>query len=217
MCSMKTRTIGEMLRDERKSRRFRLEDLAKRTRIRIEYLEALEANEFTKLPSATFVKGYIKTYAELFGFDHKPLLALLRRDYKESARGTLVPREFIKPVLKQRITINSVTLFVVALVGIFVSLLGYVGVQWYALTRPPVLEISQPAEQDQVASRVVVSGETEPDAVVTVNDQPVALQSDGSFTTEIFISTEGISTISVESTDRRGKTSREDRTVYVRY
>ncbi|MCA9368928.1 MAG: helix-turn-helix domain-containing protein [Pseudomonadales bacterium] len=214
---MKTRTIGEMLRDERQGRRFRLEDLANRTRIRIEYLEALEANEFEKLPSATFVKGYIKTYAELFGFDHKPLLALLRRDYKESARGTLVPREFITPVLRQRITFNSLTLFVIALVGVFLSLLGYVGVQWHILTRPPELRVSQPAEQDQVASRVVVSGETEPDAVVTVNDQPVALQSDGSFTTEVFISTEGISTISVEATDRRGKTSREDRTVYVRY
>ena len=122
MCSMKTRTIGEMLRDERQGRRFRLEDLANRTRIRIENIEALEANEFEKLPSATFVKGYIKTYAELFGFDHKPLLALLRRDYKESARGTLVPREFITPVLRQRITFNSLTLFVIALVGVLLGL-----------------------------------------------------------------------------------------------
>lgn len=217
MCSMKTRTVGEILRDERESRRYRLEELAKRTRIRLEYLEALEANQFELLPSATFVKGYIKIYAQLFGFDHKPLIALLRRDYKESARGTLVPREFITPVLKAKFSLNSVTLLVVFLVGIFLSLLGYVGVQWYTLTRPPMLVVTAPGQQDQVASRIIVSGETVPDAVVTVNDQPVALQKDGSFSTEIFISTEGISTITVEATDRRGKSNQVDRTVYVRY
>lgn len=217
MCSMKTRTVGEILRDERESRRYRLDDLAKRTRIRLEYLEALEANEFEKLPSATFVKGYIRTYAQLFGFDHKPLIALLRRDYKESARGTLVPREFITPVLKPSFSLNSITLLVVFLISTFVSLLGYVGIQWYNLNRPPELVVTAPVEQDQVASRIIVSGETDPDAVLTVNDQPVALQQDGSFSTEIFISTEGISTISVEATDRRGKVNQENRTVYVRY
>ena len=163
------------------------------------------------------MKGYIKTYAQLFGFDHKPLLALLRRDYKESARGTLVPREFITPVLKQKFSLNSITLIMLFLAGTFLSLLGYVGVQWYSLTRPPELTIVSPEDQSQVAARVVVSGETEPDATITVNDQPVALQPDGSFTTEVFIATEGISTIMIESTDRRGKAHEEKRTVYVRF
>lgn len=217
MHSMKTRSIGEILREEREGRRYRLEEMAKKTRIRLEYLAALEANEFEKLPSATFVKGYIKTYALLFGFDHKPLLALLRRDYKESARGKLVPREFITPVLKSRFTLHSVTFIVIFLAGVFLSLLGYVGLQWYNLTRPPELTLVSPEEQAQVASRVVVSGETNPDAIVTVNDQPVALQADGSFTTEIVLTTEGISTISVEATDRRGKVNEEVRTVYVRF
>jgi len=214
---MKNKTIGEILRDERESRRFKINDLAEKTRIRLTYLQALEANKFEVLPSATFVKGYIKTYAQVFGFDHKPLIALLRRDYKESARGTLVPREFITPVLKQKFSLSSVTLLVLLLAGTFISLLGYVGMQWYSLTRPPQLTITAPKDQEQVASRVIVTGETEPDAVITVNDQPVALQQDGSFTTEVFLSNEGISTISIESTDRRGKSNEEKRTVYVRF
>ena len=179
MGSLKTRTIGEMLQEERESRRLRLEELAKRTRIRLEYLQALEANQFDLLPSATFVKGYIKTYAQVFGFDHKPLLALLRRDYKESARGVLVPREFITPVLKARFTLNSLTFVVIFLAGIFISLVGYVGVQWYNLQKPPALTVVSPQPQEQVAARVVVSGEAPPDAVVTVNGQSVALQKNG--------------------------------------
>ena len=99
---MRTKTIGETLKDERNKHRLRLEDLAKKTRIRASYLQALEENRFEDLPATTFVKGYIKTYAHVFGFDHQPLLAMLRRDYKESAKGRLIPREFIKPILANK-------------------------------------------------------------------------------------------------------------------
>ena len=214
---MRTKTIGESLKDERTRHRLRIEDLAKKTRIRVSYLEALEENKFDKLPATTFVKGYIKTYAQLFGFDHKPLLALLRRDYKESAKGKLVPREFIKPVLKNRTRKSSVTFLLVVVIAVFTSLFGYVGFQWYNLTKPPKLLLISPKEQALVSSKVIIEGETLPDAIVTVNEQPVALQQDGSFKTEILIPSEGISLLTILAKDRRGKTSTIERSVTVQF
>ena len=214
---MRTKTIGETLRDERNKHRLRLEDLSKRTRIRVSYLESLEANRFEELPATIFVKGYIKTYSHVFGFDHKPLLAMLRRDYKESAQGKLVPREFIKPVLKNRAKKHSITILLIILIAVFASLFGYVGLQWYNLTKPPKLSIIQPREQAIVSSKVVVEGNTLPDAIVTVNDQPVALQQDGSFKTEIIVANEGISLLVVQAKDRRGKVSTVQRSVTVQF
>lgn len=214
---MKTKTIGEMLREEREFHRLSIAELAKRTRIRAEYLEALEKNQFELLPAATFVKGYIKTYATIFGFDYQPLLGLLRRDFKESAKGRLVPREFIKPVLKKRQFWTPITATMVIAAGLFLTLFGYVGVQWYSLNQPPRLEVVQPADNAEVAAQVEVTGRTAPEAVVTVNNQPVALQPDGRFATEIFLPREGISSITVEAKDRRGKSNLIQRTVYVRY
>jgi cytoskeletal protein RodZ len=214
---MRTRTIGEILKEERIKHRLRLEDLSKKTRIRVDYLKSLEENKFKELPSATFVKGYIKTYAQVFGFDHEPIIALLRRDYKESAVGKLVPREFIKPVIKRRVKKTSVTVVLVALVVVFLSLVGYIGVQWHNLNKPPSLEIIVPREQAMVSSKVVVEGKTLQDAVVTVNDQPVALHPDGSFRTEIIIPNEGISLITVQARDRRGKVNTTERSVTVQF
>ncbi len=213
---MRTKTIGETLKDERIKHRLRLEDLSKKTRIRVVYLEALEENRFDELPATTFVKGYIKTYAHVFGFDHKPLLALLRRDFKESA-GRLVPREFIKPVLKKRARKSSVTAFLIMLVAVFASLFGYVGFQWYNLTKPPKLEVFQPKEQAIVSSKVIVEGETLPDAIITINDQPVALQQDGTFKTEVLVPNEGISLFVIQAKDRRGKVSTVERSVTVQF
>lgn len=206
-----------MLREEREFHRLSITELAKRTRIRAEYLEALENNQFELLPAATFVKGYIKTYGQVFGFNYQPLLGLLRRDFKESAKGKLVPREFIKPVLKKRQFWTPITATMVIAAGLFLTLFSYVGVQWYNLNRPPVLEVTQPAENAEVAAQVEVAGKTSTEAVVTVNNQPVALQPDGSFETEIFLPREGISSITVEAKDRRGKSNLIQRTVYVRY
>jgi len=214
---MQTKTIGEILRDEREFHRLSLDDLAKRTRIRSEYLAALESNQFEKLPAAAFVKGYIKTYAALFGFDHQPLLGLLRRDFKESAKGQLVPREFIKPLLKKDHLWTPTTGFLLMLSGVFLSVFTYVALQWYALNRPPKIEVTQPLPNADVAAQVEVRGQTSPEAVVKVNDQPVALQVDGSFETEIFLPREGITTITVEAADRRGKSSLVQRTVNVRF
>lgn len=214
---MRTKTIGETLKEERIKHRLQLEDLAKKTRIRISYLSALEQNKFDELPATTFVKGYIKTYAHVFGFDHKPLLAMLRRDYKESAKGRLIPREFIKPLLKKRNKKNSITLLLVGVVAIFMSLFSYVGFQWYSLTKPPKLELITPKEQELVSSKVIIEGETLPDAIVTINEQPIALQPDGSFKTELIIPSEGISLLTVQAKDRRGKVSTIERSVTVQF
>lgn len=214
---MKTRTIGEILREEREFHHLSLESLSKRTRIRQEYLEALEQNQFELLPAATFVKGYIKTYGQIFGFDYQPLLGLLRRDFKESAKGKLVPREFIKPVLSKKPWLGSITGTVIVVATVFLALFGYVGFQWFSFNRPPDIVIEAPEENAEVASQVVVTGRTKVDSIVTVNDQPVALQSDGSFETQIFLPTEGVNSITIEAKDRRGKSKLVQRTVVVKF
>lgn len=215
--AMKTKSVGDLLKEKRTFHRLSLESLSEKTKIKIEYLEALENSEFEKLPGASFVRGYIKTYARIFRFDHQPLIALLRRDFKESAKGMLVPREFIKPILKKRQLSHPITIFALSLASVFVVLLLYVGVQWYNLQKPPMLEIFTPQEDALVSSQVVVEGKTTPEAVVAVNAQPVALQQDGSFRTEVFLPREGIFTLTIEATDRREKTSVIQRTVYVKF
>lgn len=214
---MKTKTIGQILKSEREFHKLTLEEMAQRTRIRFRYLQALENDRYDELPASSFVKGYIRTYGVLFGFDYKPLIALLRRDYRESARGSLVPREFIKPVLRQRYLTTPMTYLMLFLVTTFVVLIGYIGWQWWQLQQPPELVVTQPNEDAEVAATVVIEGRTDPEAIVSVNQQPVSLQPDGQFTTEVTLVREGPNTITVEAADRRGQSRLLQRTVRVRF
>lgn len=214
---MRTKTIGEILVEKRHGHRLPIDELARRSKIKVKYLLALEENRFEELPAASFVKGYIRAYGRIFNFDVKSLIAMLRRDYKESPKGKLVPREFIRPILKKRQLWTPIRMVAASLVGVFVVLLAYVGLQWYNLNKPPSLEVISPTEDEFVSSQVVIEGKTTPEAVVVVNAQPVALQPDGSFSTQIYFPREGIATVTVEATDRRGKTSAVQRTVYVKF
>lgn len=212
---MRQKTLGDFLKEARSTHRINLPDLAKRTRIRLEYLEALEENRFDQLPAATFVKGYVKIYARLFGFDPEPLLGLLRRDFKESAKGTLVPREFLKPVLRSRWQLKPVTAVMLGLLVVFLSIMSYLGWQWWELQRPPQLTISQPEVLAEVGPVIEVAGQTDVEARVTINDQPVALRPDGQFQTEISVMNEGLTTVVIEAVNDRGRITRIERRVTV--
>lgn len=214
---MRQKTVGELLQDERLKHNVTIPELAKRTRIRAEYLEALEQNQFEKLPAATFVKGYIKIYASVFEFDHQSLLGLLRRDFKESAKGKLVPQEFLTPVLKKRTFVTPITLTVAALGLIFACIIGYIGFQWYQFQQPPEVTITTPEDFAVVGPQTKVEGQTKADSMVVIDSQPVSIQADGSFSAEVSFLKEGISTVIIEVRDARGKTTRLERNVQVQF
>lgn len=213
---MTTRTIGDILREERLDRAVPLHILSQRTKIKEKYLEALESSEFDQLPSAVYVKSFIKAYAQVLGLDYKPLWAMLRRDYQESQQGELIPVEAMLDRKPARIW-NGITLGVVATFGAFLILIAFIGFKWYQFNRPPLLEIYSPEEREVVAGQVLIKGVTKPESILKVNSQPVALQPDGSFETEISLPREGLNTVSIESTDQRGKSSLIQRTVRVEY
>ncbi|HVQ36645.1 MAG TPA: helix-turn-helix transcriptional regulator [Pyrinomonadaceae bacterium] len=64
-------TIGEQLRQAREERDVPLREVSDQTRISIHYLEAIEANEFNRLPGGIFNRSFVKAYARYVGMDEK--------------------------------------------------------------------------------------------------------------------------------------------------
>lgn len=60
-------SIGSYLRRERELRKIPLEEVAEQTRVKLDYLQAIESEHFEKLPGMTFARGYLKTYASYIG------------------------------------------------------------------------------------------------------------------------------------------------------
>lgn len=67
-------SIGEILREARRNRRASLEDASRATKIKIEILEQLEADEFDRLAAPTYTKGFLRLYAEYLGLDSQSVV-----------------------------------------------------------------------------------------------------------------------------------------------
>lgn len=61
--------IGSSLRDARVRKGLDLTELEAETKIRAKYLRALEEERFDLLPGDTYVKGFLRIYAEKLGLD----------------------------------------------------------------------------------------------------------------------------------------------------
>ena len=61
--------IGETLREARMRRRIDMTEVEAATKIRAKYLRALENEEWDLLPGPTFVKTFLRTYAEYLELD----------------------------------------------------------------------------------------------------------------------------------------------------
>ena len=61
--------IGSSLREARTRRQIGVAQVEQATKIRGKYLRALEEEHFDVLPSQTYVKGFLRTYADYLGLD----------------------------------------------------------------------------------------------------------------------------------------------------
>ncbi|HEY6240324.1 MAG TPA: RodZ domain-containing protein [Burkholderiales bacterium] len=72
---------GRMLAQLRGERKLSIADVAQRLKYGARQIEALEAEEFDKLPGSTFVRGMVRGYAKLLDTDPEPVLSALDERY----------------------------------------------------------------------------------------------------------------------------------------
>ncbi|MBW2005691.1 MAG: DUF4115 domain-containing protein [Deltaproteobacteria bacterium] len=67
-------SLGVFLKKSREESHIELDEVVEATRIRRHNLEAIENEEWSKLPSQVFIKGFLKSYAEFLGLDKETVI-----------------------------------------------------------------------------------------------------------------------------------------------
>jgi Helix-turn-helix domain/Domain of unknown function (DUF4115) len=118
--------LGEFLRRERELRHISLDDVAERTKISRRYLEAIEQGQYDRLPGETFVRGFIRSYAQFVGLDPQDTLLL----YNQSRMDHDVAPLWTERISPARRTWNEPSLVWLLVVGVLIVggvLVGVVG------------------------------------------------------------------------------------------
>ncbi len=69
--------VGLTLREAREQLGISVHEVAERIKFAPKQVEALEANDFTHLPQATFLRGFVRSYARMLQLEEAPLIAAL--------------------------------------------------------------------------------------------------------------------------------------------
>lgn len=77
-------TIGEQLRLAREGRGIPLREISDQTRISMHYLEAIETNDYKRLPGGIFNRSFVKAYARYVGYDEKEAVEAYMRYMRDS-------------------------------------------------------------------------------------------------------------------------------------
>ena len=80
-------TPGAFLAAKRGERGLTLQQASTATRIRLEHLSALEADEPELLPAPVYARGYLRTYARYLGLDEDSLVARLPAPLQDTRRS----------------------------------------------------------------------------------------------------------------------------------
>jgi cytoskeleton protein RodZ len=105
--------LGNLLRTERENKGLSLERISEITRLRVHFLEALENEEWEKLPARVFVKGFIRSYAQTVGFDAEEAISLFDRT---APLKEIVP----KPLIGSEKSKKKVKYIVPSIVGVII-------------------------------------------------------------------------------------------------
>jgi cytoskeleton protein RodZ len=128
-------SFGEQLRLAREARGISLREISEQTRISMRYLEAIEANDFKRLPGGIFNRSFIKAYARYIGYDEKEAVEAYTRTMRE--QGDISEETSNLPHKPHVYTDGNstrsplVTLFLTILILTILSLGVYAALHWY--------------------------------------------------------------------------------------
>jgi hypothetical protein len=163
--------IGNTLREARLRRGLDILDCEAETKIRTKYLRAMEEEQFDLMPSPTYVRGFLRTYADFLDLDGRLVLDEYESRFgsyrlpPEGAAGSVQPEGLPRagrapsgrgrPARRRRPRHTEAHLLWLAIGGVMsVALLIWLGVG--ETTPPPAI----PAGDDTPAAPVVAEPDT---------------------------------------------------------
>jgi len=212
-----SKSIGKLLLSQREKKKLTLEDIYKFIKIHPKYLYALENDDYSVFKGKVHAKGFLKIYGEFLDLNLDEVLALWRREY-EGGFETIDNEKKTKLKNFESYSFVLTPQLILTVIGIIFCVLffGYLFYQYKNYTDAPKLDIYYPQNNLLLEGDVLdVTGKTDIDSEVFINNQKIILNPDGSFATSLKLK-EGINSLKISAVNKLAKKTEIIRTVIYR-
>jgi cytoskeleton protein RodZ len=171
--------FGERLKREREMREVSMDEITKATRISKRFIEALENEEWDKLPGGVFGHGFVRTIARYLGLDEEAFLSEYDLARSEKIQPAPPKPEERIPAPPKWIPVAAIVVFLLLAIGLFYA--GRYGWHLYeerrALRRASEASLETgPASGGSSAAKAAADGSTSatPASAITSLDLSVS-------------------------------------------
>ncbi|MFZ5391598.1 MAG: RodZ domain-containing protein [Patescibacteria group bacterium] len=198
--------LGSILKNTRLKHKLKLSHVENFTNIRRSYLLAIENNNYGEFPNLEYAHKFILTYARFLELDITKINNRYQIESKHFLSQQTTNEEPVAPTRKLFIlTPKTIT---VSLISLFILIIGYYGyLQINTFITIPKLQITEPEDYTTVNSdKINLSGQTDPENIIYINNQALTTDKNGNFTTNIQLQ-DGYNIIKVSAQNKLGKTT----------
>lgn len=208
-------SIGQQFVEERQKKGLSISEVARATKIREEFLCAIEKGDYKKLPSSAYAYGFVRNYAKFLGLPVDRSLAIFRREFDDKKTFDVLPRGLSDPkkynVSKVKFGRSAILIGFLA-----VLVLGFLLFQYRSALFNPSLKINYPTENATINSLTIeVRGKTDPDTTLTIGNEVVSIDDNGNFKKQITVFP-GSTSINFRVENKFGKVTQTERRIIVK-
>lgn len=186
---------SSLLKDTRLDKEYELADISKKLKVPVKYLIAIESEDIKNFPQEPYCSLIVKDYADHLGLNGEEILSFFRRDFEQKKKGKSFERDSF--------SFTPQFTFSVLLTIVVVSFISYLIVEYFKFNRPPQLKINWPTNIS--GESFDISGITDPDSTIRVNQDLIIVDPKGNFQKKILIGTNSEIKVNIESKSPSGK------------
>ena len=197
-------TLGEIIKRQRESKKIDLKKLSEVTGISVRNLKKLEEGDYESLPAEIYIESFISKCEKHLGFEDGQLLYLYKNERKQVDR---IQDQNVSKISTKSFVLTPKIIWKILAVSVALIILVYFSIQLsYLLGAPKLVVINPESDIITESKEIVISGSTQPDNKVTINNNDIFVDREGGFSETIPLQ-EGVNTIEVKSVNRFGKES----------
>lgn len=199
-------TLGERLRQLRLEAKQTPEQIAKAVHVAVKYITAIEESRYKDIPGLVYARNFVRLYVRHMKLPVDSAMERFEKEWqviqgRRTERAGMVQRARTEPHWWQR---HAGLLVASVAVAIVVSYFAWQIIQFF---RPPLLVITNPSGDISTSQEeLTLTGQSIAEAIVTVNNEPVEVQADGSFTDQVILQP-GLNVLKISSQRKRSRTA----------
>lgn len=198
-------TLGQRFQQLREETGLSVEAVAAKLHIAAKYVRAIEDGRYVDIPGLVYARQFVRLYADYLGLQADTAMERFDHEYRVVSKTSRLPR----PLPPARVSTEHPWLrrhFRFVLASLIVAVvLAYISWQAYRLFTPPRLLVTEPPTDITTSqNQIRVSGQTEPNVTVAINDQAVAVNASGQFSESVDVSA-GLNTLRITAAKKHSQ------------